>query len=88
MRSADVQDCDVGVDRPGASVEFESRFHQAKVFFADRTYGRNNLPESVRTASGCLLQTVLSPVNTCLLVTRHVEIFALDRNYVRHRYCD
>jgi hypothetical protein len=31
------------------------------VIFADSAYGRNNLPECVKSAFGCLLQTVLRP---------------------------
>src|SRR5262249_18278527 len=41
--------------------QMKARFHPLKVIFADRAYGRNNLPECVKDAFGWLLQTGLRP---------------------------
>ena len=43
--------------------QMKKDFRRLKVIFADSAYGRNNLPESVNDAFGCVLQTVLRPVN-------------------------
>jgi putative transposase len=64
VHPADIQDYDGALLVSGALGKLKSRFHRLKVIFADSAYGRNNLPESVRTAFSWLLQTVLRPVNT------------------------
>ncbi len=64
VHPADIQDYDEALLVLGALGKLKSRFHRLKVIFADSAYGRNNLPESVRTPFGWLLPIVLRPVNT------------------------
>lgn len=52
-------------DHDGACLvlmRLKDRFRRLKVIFADSAYGRNDLPEWVRTTFGWILQTVLRPV--------------------------
>src|SRR5690606_22275796 len=43
-------------------MRLRERFGRLRVLFADSAYGRNGLPEWVRTTFGWVLQTVLRPV--------------------------
>jgi putative transposase len=63
VHSADVQDYDGALLVLGALGRLKSKFNRLKVIFADSAYGRNNLPDAVKSAFGWLLQTVLRPVN-------------------------
>ena len=52
-------------DHDGACLvlmRLRDRFRRLKVIFADSAYGRNGLPEWVKTTFGWILQTVLRPV--------------------------
>ncbi len=52
-------------DHDGACLvlmRLRDRFRRLKVIFADSAYGRNGLPEWVKTRFGWILQTVLRPV--------------------------
>jgi putative transposase len=61
VHPADVQDQDGAVLVLRILGCLKERFHRLKVIFADSAYGRNNLPECVKSAFGWLLQTVLRP---------------------------
>jgi putative transposase len=52
-------------DQEGARLVFQQlagRFRRLKVVFADSAYGRNGLPDWVKSTFGWILQTVLRPV--------------------------
>jgi putative transposase len=63
VHSANIQDYDGAVLVIRAVAQLKARCHRLKVIFADSAYGRNNLPECVKTAFGWVLQTVLRPVH-------------------------
>lgn len=63
VHAANIQDYDGAVLAIRAVAQLKARYHRLKVIFADSAYGRNNLPECVKTAFGWILQTVLRPVH-------------------------
>jgi len=62
VHPASIQDYDGAILVLRVLGQLKSRFQRLKAIFADSAYGRNNLPESVKSAFGWLLQTVLRPV--------------------------
>jgi putative transposase len=63
VHPANVQDYDEAVLVLKILGQLKGRFRRLKVIFADSAYGRNDLPEAVKAAFGCLLQTVLRPAH-------------------------
>lgn len=62
VHAASIQDYDGAVLVLGGLGRMKARFRRLKVILADTAYGRNNLPEHVKTAFGWVLQTVPRPV--------------------------